>query len=171
MLCLILLCCKIDSDDTQTLINAKHQGGLWRVNETVQNIFIECEKIFPSLTSAFCLVFKCSELVQEMQANSIIISNYDSLCYSIEPKMNGELNLNLLKSMLQLFVEVRMFSFARDIKEKHKVKNKKTKVRSLRAEVKKSFTSKYFNHLISSNIQCSHRSRSLNIGKRNRLFL
>ena len=91
--------CKINSDDTETLVDAKDQGGLWRVNETVQNIFIECEKIFPSFTSAFCLVFKCSELVQEMQANSIIISNYDSLCHSIDPNVNKELSLNLLKSM------------------------------------------------------------------------
>ena len=93
------MCCKIDSDETQGRMNAKDRGGFWRVNETVQNIFIECEKIFPSLTSAFCLVFKCSELVQEMQANSIIISNYDSLCHSIDPNVNKELSLNLLKSM------------------------------------------------------------------------
>ena len=93
----ILVCCKIDSDDTQTLINSKDQGGLWRVNETTQNILIECEKIFRSFTSEFRLVFKYSELVQEMQANSIIISNYDSLCYSIESKVNKELNLNLLE--------------------------------------------------------------------------
>ena len=72
MLCLILLCCKIDSDDTQTLINAKHQGGLWRVNETVQNIFIECEKIFCSFTSAFCLVFKYSELVQKCKQPQLL---------------------------------------------------------------------------------------------------
>ena len=95
----LLLCCKIDSDETQGRMNAKDRGGFWRVNETVQNIFIECEKIFPSFTSAFCLVFKCSELVQEMQANSIIISNYDSLCHSIDPNVNKELSLNLLKSM------------------------------------------------------------------------
>ena len=31
----ILLCCKIDSDDTQISTNAKDRGGLWRVNETV----------------------------------------------------------------------------------------------------------------------------------------
>ena len=49
----MLLCCKIDSDDTQTLINAKDQGGLWRVNETVQNISIEYEKIFRSLHQHF----------------------------------------------------------------------------------------------------------------------
>ena len=57
----ILLCCKINSDDTQKLVNAKDQGGLWRVNETVQIIFIECEKIFHSFTSAFRLIFKYSE--------------------------------------------------------------------------------------------------------------
>ena len=56
-----LLRCKIDSDDTQKLVNAKDQGGLWRVNETVRNIFIECEKIFYSFTSAFRLIFKYSE--------------------------------------------------------------------------------------------------------------
>ena len=42
--------CLYDSDGTQTLINAKDRGWLWRVNETVQNIFIECEKIFRSLS-------------------------------------------------------------------------------------------------------------------------
>ena len=112
-----MLSCKIDSDDTQTLINAKNRGGLCRVNETVQNIFIKCEKIFCSFTSAFRIVFKYSELVQEMQTNYIIISNYDSLRYSIEPNVNKELSLNLVESMLELSVKVRMFSFARDIKE------------------------------------------------------
>ena len=90
----ILLCCKRDSDDSRTLIDAKDRGRLWRINETVQNIFIACEKIFRSFTSAFRLVFKYSELVQEMQANSIIISNHDSLCYSIEPRVNKKLSLN-----------------------------------------------------------------------------
>ena len=131
---------------TQILINSKDRGGLCRANETVQNIFMECEKIFRSFTSAFRLVFKYSELVQEIQANSIIISNYDSLCYSIEPKVNKELSLNLLECMLELFVKVQMFSFVRDIKEKHKVKNKKLKAQSLRTEIKKSFSSKDFNH-------------------------
>ena len=103
-------------------------------------------------------------LVQEMQANSIIISNYDSLCYVIELKVNKELSLNLLESMLELFITVWMFSLARDIKEKHKVKNKKTKVRSLRTEIKKSSSSKDFNHWILSSIQCSLRPRTLKVG-------
>ena len=137
----------------QKLINAKDRGGLWRFNETVQNIFVEYEEIFCAFTSEFRLVFKYPELIQEMQAKSIIISNYDSLCYSIVPKVNKDLSLNLLESVLDLFVKVRMFLFSRDIKEKHKVKKKKRKARSLRTEIKKSFSSKDFNHWILLSIQ------------------
>ena len=47
--------------------------------------------------------------------------------------------------MLELFVKVWMFSFPRDIKEKHNVNNKKTKARSLRSEISKSSSSKKYN--------------------------
>ena len=150
------------------LRNAKDRGEIWRVNETAQNIFIECEKIFRSFTSEFRLV---SELIKEMQTKSIIISNYDLLCYSIEPKVNKELSLNLLESMLELFVKVRMFSFASDVKEKHKVKNKKTKARSLRTEIKKSSSSKDFNHYILSNIQCNLWPKTLKVGHETAMFI
>lgn len=43
----------------------------------------------------------------------------------------------LLKKMLQLYVRVRMHSFAKDIKEKHKVKFDENKKRSLRTTLKK----------------------------------
>ena len=65
--------------------------------------------------------------VGTMQVNSIIVSNYDRLCWSIKPKVIKEISLNLLKTMLKLLVKVHMFSFARDNKEKDKVKNKKIK--------------------------------------------
>ena len=122
-----MLCCKTYSDDTQALINAKDRGGLWTVKETVQNIFIECENILCSFSLEFCLVFKYSQLVQQMQVKSIIVSNYDRLCWSIKPKVIKEISLNLLKTMLKLLVKVHMFSFARDNKEKDKVNNKKIK--------------------------------------------
>ena len=144
----------------------------WRRSKLPIYLLIKCEKnFFRSFTSEFCLVFKYSELVQEMQANSIIISNYDSLCYGIEPKVNKELSLNLLESMLELLVKVRMFSCARDIKDKHKVKNKKAKALSLRTKVKKSSSSKDFNHWILSSIQCSLRPWTLKIGYKTAVFI
>ena len=47
----ILMLLKIDSDDTQALLYSNNRGGLWRVNEAVQNTFVEYENIFRSFTS------------------------------------------------------------------------------------------------------------------------
>ena len=42
----ILKACKVEHDDSQTLVNLNDRGGLWKVNKKMQGIFIECENIF-----------------------------------------------------------------------------------------------------------------------------
>eukprot|EP00112_Aurelia_sp_Birch-Aquarium-sp1_P007430 Seg181.7 transcript_id=Seg181.7/GoldUCD/mRNA.D3Y31 product="hypothetical protein" protein_id=Seg181.7/GoldUCD/D3Y31 len=39
----ILQACKVESDDTQTLINARDRGGLWRVNKRIEKVFLQSE--------------------------------------------------------------------------------------------------------------------------------
>ena len=138
------MCCKTDSDSTQTLINSQDRGGLWSVNDNVQIIFIECGKIFRLCTSNFQTVINSAQLVQEIQSSPCVISNFDALCYNIEPKVNKKISLNLLEIMLLLFTKVRAFTFARDVKERFKIRiKKKPKSRSLRKEIKKASSSKY----------------------------
>ena len=116
---------KVDSDDTtQILITARDKGGLWKVG----TIFLECEKIFRSFTLQFQPI---QNLVQNMQNNSIVISAFNCLCYGIEPRVNKDISFNLLENMLTLFTTVRYFSYAKDIKEKHKIKSNKSKSSSL----------------------------------------
>ena len=91
----------------------------------MQNIFIECEKLFRLSTSNFQTVMNSAELAQEMQGNPFVTSNFDALCYNIETKVNKEISLNLLENMLLLFTNVRAFSFARDVKETFKARPKK----------------------------------------------
>ena len=58
------------------------------------------------------------------------VSNFNSLCYDIEPRVNKEkekISFNLLEDMLTLFTTVQSFSYAKDIKEKHKIKSNKSK--------------------------------------------
>ena len=138
----ILLCCMTDSDSAQTLINSQDRGGLWRVNDNVQNIFIECEKIFRLCNSNFQTVINSAPLVQEMKGSPCVILNFDALCYNIEPKVNKEFSLNLLENMLLLFTKVRVFSFARDVKGRSKTRIKKPKSQLLRKEIKKASSSK-----------------------------
>ena len=66
-----------------------------------------------------------------MQNNSIVISTFNCLCYGIEPRVNKDISFNLLENMLTLFTTVRYFSYAKDIKEKHKIKSNKPKSSSL----------------------------------------
>ena len=63
-----------NSDNTQILINSQDRGGLWRVNDNVQNIFIECERIFRLSPSNFQTVTNSAQLVQEMQGRVILNS-------------------------------------------------------------------------------------------------
>ena len=108
---------------------------MWRVNENVQNIFLECEKSFSLSTSNFQTVINSAQFVQEIQGSPCVISNFDALCYNIEPKTNKEISLNLLENMLLLFTKVCVFSFARDVKERFKARMKNAKSQLLRKEM------------------------------------
>ena len=63
----------------KTIHNSQDRGGLWRVNDNVQNIFIECEKIFRLSTSNFQTVSNSAQLIEEMQDSPCVISNFDAL--------------------------------------------------------------------------------------------
>ena len=87
-------------------------------------------------------MLKCSDLIQKMQTNYIVFSNFNSLCYDIEPRVNKGISCNLWENMLTLFTTVRSFAYAKGIKEKHKIKSNKSKSQLLRRETKKSSSSK-----------------------------
>ena len=142
----ILFECKVCSDDTQLLVNSKDRGGLWKVNTTMLNIFMECERIFRSFTLNFQSSLNCRDIVREMQSSFVFISSYDSICYNVKPEVNREICFNLLENILTLFTRVRSFSYAKDIIEKHRLKLKKSKSHSLRTEIKKASSRRDMGH-------------------------
>lgn len=142
----ILQACKVESDDSQTLVNIRDRGGLWKVNKKIQDVFLQCEQIFRSKTSNFTTTLVCKDMVKEMLSNCSVLSNFKSVCYGVDPKVSKEISMNLLEHVLTLFTKVRTFSYAKDIREKHKVAKKSSKKRSLRTEIKKSSTSTDMGH-------------------------
>lgn len=142
----ILQACKVDCDDSQTLINIRDRGGLWRVNKQIQELFRECEKMFRLKTSNLSTTLNCQDLVKNMLKNCSVLSNFKSVCYTIDPQVSKEVSMNLLEHMLTMFTRVRSFSYARDIREKHKAAKKLAKKRSLRTEIKKASSSKDMGH-------------------------
>ena len=105
--CLILHACKVDTDDSQTLIDARDRGGLWKVSKTMQDIFVECELIFRAKTTGFKTSIVCEELVIETMKNIIVMSNFNSIALSVDTRIKKEFRLNLLEHILTLFVRVR----------------------------------------------------------------
>ena len=57
---------------------------------------------------------------------------------STETVLDKEIRFNLLEEMIMLFIRVRTFSFAKDVRERHKVSKKESRKYSLRTEIKKS---------------------------------
>ena len=143
---LILQACKVENDNTQTLVNARDRGGLWKVNKKMQDVFLHWEIIFRSNTVNFKTSLVCKDLVQEMMKDVIVVSNFNSICSGVDPKVTKEISLNLLDHMITLFVRVRTFSFAKDVREKYKVAKKQSKKHSLRTEIKKATSSKDQGH-------------------------
>ena len=142
----ILKACKVEHDDSQTLVNLNDRGGLWKVNKEMQGIFIECENIFRARTSTFQTSIDSTSLVSEMLQNCHVVSSYRLICYGVEPKVPNEICFNILEKMLMLFTRVRTFSYAKDICEKYKSKKKHAKKSSLRTAIKKASSSTDMGH-------------------------
>ena len=87
---------------------------MWGVSEKMQEVFIQCEKIFRSKTADHLSSLSCEIMVFEMLKDCMVMSTYHSICYGIEPKVNKEISMNLLEHILSLFVKVRVFSYAKD---------------------------------------------------------
>ena len=111
---LIFKACKLENDITQTLLNARDRGGLWKIKKKIQDIILNCEIIFISNAANFTTLLICKDLVDKMMKNIIIMSNFNSIYSGIYPKIRKIISLNLLEHMLTLFVSVRSFSYGKE---------------------------------------------------------
>ena len=80
-------------------------------------------------------------LVSAMMKDSEIISKFKDICYSTEIEVPKEFCDNVLERMVLLYVRTRTFSYARDIRELHRISKRQGKQSSLRTEMKKKSSS------------------------------
>ena len=124
--------CKVDGEvDSQRLTNISNRGGLWNVSEEVVQIFCTVEKMFKLVYGGDHFdKIESRQMVLKLMQNPVITSHFDVLRSDSEYVVNDELSNNLLEQLLLLYVRVRSFSYAKDMVQKHKIENKKTKQRS-----------------------------------------
>ena len=110
--------------------------GLWAITENAQSVFERTEHYFRVITS--------ESNVQKIDVTSIIsrsvhdvdvVSAYNSMLLDSELMVNKAVAKDVLYNIIQLYVKVRSFSFAKDIIQKHKMKLKQMKSKALRKEI------------------------------------
>ena len=110
--------CFIDSGSTKTLVNLQDRGGCGELITMSRRYLLNVRKFFIRPLQTLKTVINWTKSVHEIQNYPCVISKFNALCYSTEPKANKKINLNLLKDLKLLFKKVRTFSFTRDVKEK-----------------------------------------------------
>ena len=138
--------CKVENDDTQVLVNVRDRGGLWKVCKKMQDIFVECDILFRTKTSIFTSSLVCKDRVTQSLKNITINSNFNDIIISVDIHMKKEFRIDLLEHILTLYFRVRAFSFAKDVREKHKAAHKALRKCSLRTEINKASSSTVETH-------------------------
>ena len=127
-----------EEDTSQRLIQTQNRGGLTAVKAEVQKIFEHTEGMFKVHTSS-STVFKIDtkSMTKSLLMNTKVVSLFNNLIDDSGVAIDSEIKDNLLENMLNLYLRVRSFSYAKDITNKHKFALKKKKSKALRKDIKK----------------------------------
>ena len=105
------------------LIDTLNRGGLWAVKPDVEKVFLIAEIKFRSFSAKSPRLQNVDCFVKDLMNDYDLNTNFGNIIYQCETKVENESRKIVLFTMLELFVRVRTFSFARDQVELFK-KNK-----------------------------------------------
>ena len=125
--------------ESQKLVSTLNRGGLWSITEPAQNIFFKTEHYFRLYTSESGLQkIDLASITHKSITDCDVLSNYHLLLSAAELPSEIHVSKDILQSIVNMYVRVRSFSFAKDIIQRHKIKAKQTKSKSLRKEINRS---------------------------------
>ena len=123
-------------DASQKLVTCLSRGGLWGITKAAEKIFLQAEKHFRSSTcNGPVLKINIEKIRSESSSDSEVKAAYDTLLSNSELKVDKHVAKDVLQSILDLYIRVRSFSFAKDIVQNYKIKAKLLKEKGLRKEI------------------------------------
>ena len=122
-------------------IESLSRGGLWSPSEHIKSIaenveYVFCKHVSQSKQSVTTTV-PTEKIVDEDLALPAVISIRENITTDLDYEISKECKKLALENFVKLFVKVRSFSYAKDIINRHKLKEKKSKTRALRTDLKK----------------------------------
>ena len=125
-------------DASQKLVSCLSRGGLWGITKAAEKIFLQAEKYFRSST---CNGPILKINIEKIRSESCIIAAYNTLLANSELRIDKHVVKDVLQSILDLFIRVRSFSFAKDIVQGYKIQTKQLKDKALRKEISRASNS------------------------------
>ena len=130
-----------DCETAQTLVDCVNRGGLWKINQTVEQIFTIAEINFKIVTTESeepITKISKTDIVDNLEKNPKVDSLFQEWVGSADLEVSKDVSKDVLHQVLLLYIKVRSFSFAKDVINKHKAKQKSSKSKALRKEIKNS---------------------------------
>lgn len=129
-------------DASQKLVSCLSRGGLWGITKAAEKIFLQAEKYFRSSTcNGPILKINIEKIRSESCSDLEIIAAYNTLLANSELRIDKHVAKDVLQSILDLYIRVRSFSFAKDIVQRYKIQTKQLKDKALRKEISRASNS------------------------------
>ena len=123
---------------SQVLINCLNRGRLWSPTAQAQAIFKKTELHFRQNTREARQLIDLEHVVMISVKDPQVTASYNVILSHAELEICNSVSKDILHNIISLYIKVRSFSFAKDIVQKHKIKQKQCKAKALRKELERS---------------------------------
>ncbi len=132
----LLLSMKVPTEENQYIFSLS-RGALWAPNSWLIDIAKAAELCFRKHTkTGKSTSLPVDKVVEEVQASSFAKSLWSNIVDQCEVNVSKECQTLCFENIVKLYSTVRGFSFARDIVNKYKLKEKTQKKKALRKQLK-----------------------------------
>lgn len=136
----LLNACKEESKtitESQKLISSLSRGGLWNPTKKAQKIFLRAEHHFRNNCKTDQRSINIEAVIEKCCKDTDVVAFFNEIVSESSLEIDSRISKDMLHSIITLYLRVRSFSFARDVIQKHKIKQKQVKAKSLRKEIKR----------------------------------
>lgn len=136
----LLNACKEESKtitESQKLISSLSRGGLWNPTKKAQKIFLRAEHHFRNNRKTDQRSINIEAVIEKCCKDTDVVAFFNEIVSESSLEIDSRISKDMLHSIITLYLRVRSFSFARDVIQKHKIKQKQVKAKSLRKEIKR----------------------------------
>ena len=123
----------------QKLNKSVNRGGLWSITRRAQSVFERTEHYFREATSSTDLKsIPIASVISRSTHDVEVVAAYSTMLRESDLVIDSKLAKDVLHNIINLYVRVRSFSFAKDVIQKHKIKLKQLKSKALRKDISRS---------------------------------